>query len=126
MVIRFGLIPGAVDRGRCGCSHGGPTKFVSWQPRRDSDPDLSACKSERPTVRLRGSFEADCEAAFSQIQPREAASPFSSPPLLGQRAGGSNPPSHNPFSNGDLDNIHIIIQRKRYFGYYPKILLLRG
>lgn len=54
MVIRFGLIPGAVDRGRCGCNHGGPTKFDPWQPRRDSDPDLSACKSERPTVRLRG------------------------------------------------------------------------
>jgi hypothetical protein len=56
MVIRFGLVPGAVDRGRCGCNHSGPTKFDPWQPRRDSDPDLSACKSERPTVRLRGSF----------------------------------------------------------------------
>lgn len=26
----------------------------SWQPRRDWNPDLSACNSERPTVRLRG------------------------------------------------------------------------
>jgi hypothetical protein len=59
MVIRFGLISGALDRCRCGCDHGGPTKFDPWQPRRDSDPDLSACKSERPTVRLRGRFEAD-------------------------------------------------------------------
>ena len=42
MVIRFGLIPGAVDRDRCGCNHGGPTKFDPWQPRRDSDPDLRA------------------------------------------------------------------------------------
>ena len=50
MVIRFGLIPGAVDRDRCGCSHGGPTKFDPWQPRRDSDPDLSACK-ERASYR---------------------------------------------------------------------------
>jgi hypothetical protein len=26
MLIRFGLIPGAVDRARCGCNKGGPTK----------------------------------------------------------------------------------------------------
>ena len=62
IVIRFGLIPGAVDRGRCGCNQSGPTKFDPWQPRRDSDPDLSACKSECPTVRPQGSIEADCRA----------------------------------------------------------------
>jgi hypothetical protein len=62
MVIRSGLIPGVVDRDRQGCTPGGPTKFDPWQPRRDSDPDLSACKSERPTVRRRGGFEADCRA----------------------------------------------------------------
>jgi hypothetical protein len=54
MVIRFGLIPGVSDRGRCGCTQSGPTKFDPWRPRRDSDPDLPACKSERPTVRLQG------------------------------------------------------------------------
>src|SRR6266404_454778 len=57
MVIRFGLIPGAVDRDRQGCTPGGPTNSFPWRPRRDSDPDLSACKSERPTVRRRGIFE---------------------------------------------------------------------
>jgi hypothetical protein len=51
MVIRFGLVPGAVDRGRCGCNHGGPTKFDPWQhplesaalSRRTLKSDIAAC-----------------------------------------------------------------------------------
>ena len=31
-----------------------PTNSFPWRPRRDSDPDLPACKSERPTIRLQG------------------------------------------------------------------------
>src|SRR3984893_2860982 len=89
MVIRFGLIPGAVDRGRCGCNQSGPTKFDPWQPRRDSDPDLSACKSERPTVRRRGSFDADCRAVaflFRGVPQRPFLLPR--PSMLGQRFEG--------------------------------------
>ena len=44
--------PGLLQRRR---SH----SFGPWQPRRDSDPDLSACNSERPTVRPRGVYKHD-------------------------------------------------------------------
>jgi hypothetical protein len=57
MVIRFGLIPGAVDRGRCGCNHGGPTNSILGSPAGIRTRTSPPVRASVLTVRPRGSFE---------------------------------------------------------------------
>ena len=82
MVIRFGLVPGALDRDRCGCNHGGPTYSDPWQPRRDLDPGLSACNSERPALDYGALCKSRLRGRFSLVfSPGKAASPFFQAPV---------------------------------------------
>lgn len=95
MVIRSGLIPGVVDRDRQGCTPGGPTNSILGSPAgirtRTSRPvRASVLPLDEGAV-----LKPIARPLFPDLNPGKAASPSSSPPLLGWRAGGSYPSGHS-------------------------------
>jgi hypothetical protein len=86
---------GAKSRGfdpdrRCATSVGPLVR--SWQPRRDSDPDLPACKSGRPTVRPRGT-KVPIRGRFSAFRARKRPRLSVLAPRVGRQFAGARYPS---------------------------------